>query len=73
MIVVTLKPGRRVTLAPYLDAIVVEVARDGVKLELISTGPQLPLVDVGQLDPSAEPPVDEAVDAESSRFFAEFA
>lgn len=74
MSLVTLKPGRRVTLAPYLDAVVVEVARDGgVKLELITTGPQLPLVDLGQVEPSAEPAVDEAADAESSRFFAEFA
>jgi hypothetical protein len=73
MSLVTLKPGRRVTLAPYLDAIVVEVARDGVKLELITTGPQLPLVDLGHVDPSAEPAVDETADAESSRFFAEFA
>lgn len=74
MSLVTLKPGRRVTLAPYLDAMVVEVARDGgVKLELISTGPQLPLVDVGQEAHSAQPAVEDAVDAEASRFFAEFA
>ncbi len=74
MSLVTLKPGRRVTLAPFLDAMVVEVARDGgVKLELIATGPQLPLAECGHVDHAAEPVVDENADAENSRFFAEFA
>ena len=73
MSLVTLKPGRRVSLAPYLDAIVVEVARDGVKLELISTGPQLPMVELKHGELSTEPPVEETADGESSRFFAEFA
>lgn len=73
MSLVTLKPGRRVTLAPYLDAMVVSVSREGIKLELISTGPQLPVVDLHPTDPSAEPAVDETADGECSRYFAEFA
>lgn len=71
MSLVTLRPGRRVTLAPYLDAQVVEVARDGaVKLELITTGPQLP---TGECCQATETKIDETADSECSRFFAEFA
>lgn len=74
MSVVTLKPGRRVTLAPFLDAMVVGVARDGaVKLELISTGTQIPVANPGHESSTGEQPADETTDAECSRFFAEFA
>lgn len=71
MSLVTLQPGRRVTLAPFLDAVVVEVARDGgVKLELISTGPQPPHFDLTGVSPASET---ETAESECSRFFAEFA
>lgn len=74
MSIVTIRPGRRVTLAPFLDARVVGVARDGtVKLELIATGTQLAALGTGQ-DPSTGELSPETVDdRESSRFFAEFA
>jgi hypothetical protein len=74
MSVITLKPGRRVTLAPFLDAKVVSVARDGaVKLELFTTGPQREVAAAGCEAAGSDQPADEGADSESSRFFAEFA
>jgi hypothetical protein len=73
MSVITLKPGRRVTLAPFLDAMVVGIARDGaVKIELITTGPQIPVTSVGH-EAGGEQSGEETDEAECSRFFAEFA